>query len=420
MKTHGGLISTAQEVANLAEALKGQPIVAFDTEFIRENTFYPIVEIIQVATETDSWLVDAQAFKRGYKQGPHGGFDPGIQPLLDFFRDQSILKVVHAAQGDQECLYTSFGVVAEPVLDTSVAASLSGFGDNIGLGKLLKAVLDVTIKKGHARTNWSVRPLPEQLIEYAHADVEHLVVLGKKLLGQLDVEGRKNWALELSAKYNDTALYEVDIEGVAQKLARGGRLDRKGYAALIELVRWRENRVRQLNLPRRWIADDAVLIDIAQVRPKDLDHLGTFRGLNKGELKASGEAILNLLKKASEETGQVTLPQFQRTESPSSEEAQVLDLLKCYIGILADKHRIAAKHLSTVAQLVPLLRSKIEKPEDLVKNGVLSAEATRLIGEELIAFLRGKKALGVSGNKIQVIDHLEEKTSNQGVKESKQ
>jgi ribonuclease D len=404
MNTHGGLISTAQGISDLAAALKGQKIIAFDTEFIRENTFFPIVEIIQIATETDSWLVDAHAFKKGFRPGPQGGFDASIKPLLEIFEDQSILKIVHAAQGDQECLYTAYGIVANPILDTSVAASLSGFGDNIGLGKLLKAVLDVTIKKGHARTNWSVRPLPEQLTEYAHADVIYLVELGKQLMDRLEKDGRKQWALDLSAKYNDPALYETDVEAMAQKLARGGRLDRKGYSALLELVKWREARVRHLNLPRRWVADDAVLVDIAQVRPKDIEHLGSFRGLNKGELKASGEHIISSIHKATEDTANVTVPHFQRMESPSPEESQVLDLLKCYIGILADERRIAAKYLSTVAQLVPLLRNKIESTEDLVANGILSAEATRLIGQELIEFLHGNRGLAVKSGKIQIID----------------
>jgi ribonuclease D len=407
IEMHSGLISTAEQVLELVQALKGHEIISFDTEFIRENTFYPIVEIIQVATDKESWLVDAQAFKKNFKPGAQGGFDPGIQPLLDVFKDRSVLKIVHAAQGDQECLYTSYGVVAEPILDTSIAASLCGYGDNIGLGKLLKAVLNVTIKKGHARTNWSVRPLPAQLMEYAHADVTHLVEVANRLLEILEKEGRKQWALELSAKYGDPALYETDVEGATQKLARGGRMDKKGLAALRELVKWREKRVRQLNLPRRWVADDAVLVDIAQVRPKDIEHLSAFRGLNKGELKTSGEAILAALKQASQNTTDIDIPHVQRLEAPSTEESQVLDLLKCYIGILADRHRIAAKHLSTVSQLLPLLRSKIENPQDLVDAGVLTNEAAKLIGKELIDFLSGKRGLSIvqseNGSQIEVI-----------------
>jgi ribonuclease D len=401
MIIHPDLISTADKITELAGKLKGRDVIAFDTEFIRESTFFPIVEIIQVATDEESWLVDAQAFKKGFRPGPHGGFDASLRPLLDVFEDKSILKIVHAAQGDQECLYTSFGVVAAPILDTAVAASLCGMGDGIGLGKLLKSALNVDIKKGHARTNWSVRPLPEQLIEYAHADVEHLVLLGRTLLEQLDKLGRRAWALELSAKWEDPKLYETDVEGLANKLARGGRMDKRGYGALIELIRWREERVRQLNLPRRWVADDAVLLDLSHVRPKDMAHLSAFRGLNKGELKNSGEAILAALKRASE-GDEVVMPKMPRPDIPNTDEAQALDVLRCYVGILADRHRIAAKHLMTAQQLLPLLRNRPEKTEDLVKAGILGEDSSRLIGEEIIAMIQGRRALSIQGRRIRV------------------
>ncbi|MCM2278444.1 MAG: HRDC domain-containing protein [Oligoflexia bacterium] len=401
MITHGKLITTGDEVAALAEKLKGQEIIAFDTEFIRETTFFPIVEIIQVATDQESWLVDAQAFKKSYRPGPEGGFDPAIRPLLDIFEDRSILKVLHAAQGDEECLFTSFGVVASPIIDTAVAASLCGYGEGIGLGKLLKAKLGVTIAKGHARTNWSVRPLPKQLMEYAHADVEHLVTLGRQLLEDLEKLGRKDWALRLSAKWEDKALYQGDCDEMAHKMARGGRLDKNGYAALRALVRWREQRVRQLNLPRRWVADDTVLLDLAHVRPKDLEHLAAFRGLNKGELKNSGEAILAAIRKEPED-GDRLPAKAGRADIPTAEESQALELLRCFIGILADEHRIAAKHLLGTAQLLPLLRGKFETARDLVTQELLSDEAAGLIGGEIVAFLHGKRALSVQGTRIQI------------------
>ncbi len=403
MKTHPDLLATAGEIADLAQALSQESIIAFDTEFIRESTFYPMVEIIQIATAKESWLVDAAAFKRKHKPGPQGSYDPAIKPLLDVFENRSILKILHAAQGDQECLYTSFGVIASPTLDTAVAASLCGYGDGIGLGKLLKAIMDVTLPKGHARTNWSVRPLPQQLLEYAHDDVKYLVEAGERLLEQLSRKGRREWALELSAKWEDQSLYESDAEGMVRKIARSGRLDKREYAALFELVRWRENRVRQLNLPRRWIADDAVLVDLARVRPKDLAHLSAFRGLNKGELKNSGAEILNALKQASEEEGKILPPASERHEIPTIEESQVIDLLKCYVGILADRHKIAAKHLISSSQLLSFVRSHVESPQDLVEAGILEKDAAHLIGEEIIAFVRGKRALSVSGTKIQIV-----------------
>jgi ribonuclease D len=399
-----GLLNTAEQILALAEELKGKDLISFDTEFIRENTFFPIVEIIQVATDEKSWIVDARAFKKAFRAGPRGGYDLGIQPLLEIFRDRKILKILHAAQGDQECLFTSFGVVAAPTLDTAIAASLLGYGDNVGLGKLLSAVLNVNIKKGHARTNWSVRPLPEQLVEYAHADVEHLTTLGRRLIEQLDKSDRRPWALELSAKWEDESLYDPAPEAIAQKLARGGRVDKKGYGALVELVKWREERVKQLNLPRKWVADDTVLLDLAHVRPKDMEHLGAFRGLNKGELKNSGTLILKAIERAMSLNQQeaVAPPKYDKPEMPTPDEGQALELLKCYVGILADKHGVATRHLLSSALLLKILRGKFSQPEELVSSQILGAESAKLIGAELLAFVQGKRALSVQGTRIEI------------------
>lgn len=404
------ILNTPEQIVELAHALKGCNVIAFDTEFIRETTFYPIVEIIQIATESECWLVDAQAFKKGFGYGSlpveksqSPGFHAGIQPLLDIFQDSSILKIVHAAQGDQECLYASFGVVASPTLDTAVAASFCGYGESIGLSKLLKGELNVNLVKGHARSHWSERPLPPQLLEYARADVEHLVKLGKNLMTKLEQLGRKQWALDASAKWENKTLYEADIEGLAQKLYRGARLDRRAYAPLYRLVQWRETRVRQLNLPRRWVADDAVLVDLVRVRPADLKHLATFRGLNKGEVKNSGEMILEALRALPDEIDSQP-PKSQRTEVPTIEESQAMDLLRCYLGILADRHRISARNLMTSSLSPEFLRASISTTEELIQQGVLTEFAANLIGDELISFLRGKCALSISEGSVKVID----------------
>ncbi len=396
MANHPDLLATPADISRLAEQLGRADVIAFDTEFIRENTFYPVVEIIQVATAQDSWLVDARAFRKPEAR-------PGLKPLLDVFTAPGILKIVHAAQGDQECLVTAYGVAATPCIDTAIAASLCGFGDGIGLGSLLKAVLGVTVKKGHARTDWTVRPLPPQLVEYAHADVEHLVETARRLFEKLDKLGRRAWAMELTAKYEDHSLYEPDPEVLAQRLAKGGKLDRRGYAALVELMKWREQRVRQLNLPRRWVADDSVLVDLARVRPKDVGHLSAFRGLNKGEIRNSGEAILSAVRSAAD-AQDVALPHSPRPDIPSESENQVLDLLRAYIGILADRHEIAARHIATSSQLLPILRAGGPDAAGFVKSGALSEGAALLVGEELVAFLAGRRALSIERNRVKIVE----------------
>jgi ribonuclease D len=232
-------------------------------------------------------------------------------------------------------------------------------------------------------------------VEYAHADVEHLVQLAKKLMEELDRRGRKSWALELSAKWEDPQLYDPDPDSLTERLSKNGKLDARAFSALKELMRWREGRCREINVPRRWVADDSTLLDLAQVRPKDIEHLSAFRGLNKGELKHSGAQILEALKRAAE-SPQVPPPRGPRPDIPTPDELQALELLKCFIGILADQKQIALKHLVTSPQLLALLRCMdAVSVEDLASRGVLSQGAAQLIGVEVLAFLRGERALSL-------------------------
>jgi len=401
------VIDTPQKLDHVAKQLSCAGVIAFDTEFIRESTFFPIVEIIQVATEADAWIVDVRAFADPKRLAGQKKTPDALRPLMDVFADKRVLKVGHALQGDQECLLTSFGVIASPGIDTAVAASLCGYGDGIGLGNLLNAALEVSIKKGNARTDWSARPLPPQLVEYALADVTYLVVLWKKLEVEISRLERRDWAFELAARFEDPAVYEPSAEVIAGRLSSGGRLDRKAYTALLGLVRWREERSRQLNLPRRWIADDHVLTDIARVRPKDIQHLGSFRGINKGEIKASGQMLLDVLREA-EKPGSAALqpPREKREKPPGDGESQSMELLKCYVNILAGHHKIAARHLLLSEQLLPIIRSQAQTAEDLVCEGLMSARAGGLIGGEIVDLLRGRRALSVSGGRVNLIDLL--------------
>ncbi len=398
MKPDFELISTPEGLGAILPKIHAAKMVALDTEFIRETTFYPILEIIQVATEHEAWLIDYQAFaNRPCAE---------LEAFKKFMRDPSVIKILHAAQGDQECFYTSMGIVASPTLDTAIAASLCGYGEGMGLGNLVKAVLDIQLKKGHARTNWSVRPLPKQLKEYALSDVQYLVRLGNELLAGLDKLGRRQWAFEASSRYEDPKLYDPDPKEMADRLFRSGRVDAESYFVLVELVKWRETRVREIDVPRRRVADDGVLLDLARVKPRDPEHLQSFRGLNRGEAKQKGQLILNAIQRGLEQKGDHP-PQAPRANPVTGEEQRAVDLLKAYVGILADENKVASARLLTVADCLALLRSKVESPQEWVKKGILPASAVDLIGQDLFDFLSGKKAIsleaGRSGPRVRVV-----------------
>lgn len=375
-------ITTASQIKDLVEKLRSEKIIAFDTEFIRESSFYPKLALIQIATDKESWIVDVLAFESNKE----------LQPLLDVFTDQNILKVVHAAMGDQECLHTNFGIVATPIFDTAAGASLCGYGDSVGLGRLMSDFLNIKMKKGHARTNWAQRPLPPQLLIYAHADVTDLVELANRIFAVLEKNGRKKWALNLSQKFCALDLFDSHPAEIAEKIYNSGKVDAGSYPILFELVTWREELIRRINIPRKWFADDQLLIDIARAKPKNLDQLKAFRAIHKGGISKYHQDVLNIVEKASQK--EIKPPKKSKEKPPHTDELQSLELLKCYLAILSEKYQVTSKNLIETRYHLRLIRSKIESVEDLAQKGFLTQDSLELIGEEMASFLMGEKSIG--------------------------
>ncbi|MBI1387348.1 MAG: hypothetical protein GC154_02740 [bacterium] len=393
---HRDLIDSPERIAECAESLRSADIIAVDTEFIRERTFYPTLEIIQVATRSESWLIDARAFLNRKDSGGLGE----LRPLFDVLADPGVLKVLHAAQADQECFYTSFEITAQPSFDTALAAALLGYGDNISLRNLLRDALGIRIKKGHARSHWTMRPLPDPMITYALSDVEHLVELCEKLLDELDEKGRRGWAMELSRDLEDPRQYEPQPDEIAKRLSKSGRINSKTYPVLFELARWREDRIRELNIPRKWLVDDGVLLDLAETRPKDLKQLQMFRGIPKDEIAAQGERILAAIERGRQ--GEPRRPE-PAPSSLKNEDSSVVDVLRCFLEIQAEKHGVASRFLISPRMMPYLFRSGIDCAQDLIDKGVLTQAAADLMGEELIDFLKGRRAIALRNGRVEIV-----------------
>lgn len=385
---HPELIHTSEDIAQVAETLSREDIVAFDTEFVREKTFFPILEILQIASDKESWLIDARALTT----------DPSMdgKPLYDVLTNPNILKVAHASQNDQECLYTSLNILATPIFDTALAASLCGYGESIGLNNLLRSTLGVRLPKGHARTHWSIRPLPKPLIEYAHSDVIHLVKLGRRMIKKLEKSGRKEWALQLAEPLTHPEAYQVNPNHIVKRLSKSGRISAKDYPVLLELIRWREERIRQLNIPRKHLADDNTMMDLAIVRPKSMEHLLTFRGIAKQELQRQGKHILAAIELG--EQGEI--PVLDRPTPPNSDESRVIALLKFFIELLADRYEVTPRHLIDPAQYIRLIRSEPHTPDDFVSSEILSAQSCELIGDDLLRLVKGQTQIAIQGGQV--------------------
>lgn len=381
------LITRAETLKEAMERLKKEPVIGVDTEFIRETSFYPRIALIQLAGQTETMLVDPTVLDK-----------KDLGPLLELLVDPEILKVFHASHSDQECLFWSYGIVANPVLDTSIAAALCGMGDSIGLQKLLREVLGVYVSKGRARAKWLARPLSSELLHYAEQDVAHLVALSVKMKEILDRHQRWNWALEESQV--DSAVFNISPEQLAAKMAKGAHLE-KEEAILTELVTWRELRAREANLPRGWIADNEVLISLARSQPKTIEELKTFRGIHPKELERSGKLIIDSIKRG-KELGH-DRPVKAKAETPRV-DPHAIHLLETYLSFLANRSEIMPRFLMNNHQTGQILHHLEKSKEEWVDLGILSIHAAKLIGEDLKDFFSGKKALRIENKRLAILD----------------
>jgi ribonuclease D len=385
------LVTKPEGISEICRRLEKESIIALDTEFIRETTFFPKIALIQVATRDEAWLIDPVVLTR-----------EDLEPLLRVFTDKNILKVIHASYADQECLFWAYDCIVDPVLDTSVAAALCGIGDNVGLQKLLKDEIGVSIPKGRSRVKWLARPLADELLIYAEEDVLHLVDLGISIKERCEKLNRWEWTLEESQSSKEQ--FDISPEAMAHKMGKNSHLDNVGRAVLLELVTWRENRAKTKNVPRHWVVDNEVLISLAKVRPRSAAELKTFRGLNAKEIERSGEEILQAVNRGLEQGKQQPPQEIHFHHRGPQIETHIVNLVQSYVAYLAREHSIANRYLLNAPQIEWLLKNQNESIETWIRMGILSSRAANLVGKELKSFLLGEVGIKIFQGEVKIFN----------------
>ncbi|HXS80918.1 MAG TPA: HRDC domain-containing protein [Gammaproteobacteria bacterium] len=254
-----GWIDDDAKLARLVAALEHTSIAAVDTEFVREKTYYPQLCLIQIGTGDQVACVDCLA-------------DLDLRPLHARLFDPSFTWVLHSARQDLEVVFRLAGRMPPRLIDTQVAAALTGYPPQVGLEGLLKRTLDVELGESFARTDWSRRPLPEAALRYALDDVRHLLAAWERLDSELGRLGRREWLREDSERM--LAEHPVaDATAVWSRLKGAHGLNFASQCAALALVRWRENAAQRSDRPRRWLLADDALLAIAAALPRDAEAL---------------------------------------------------------------------------------------------------------------------------------------------------
>ena len=326
------LIETNAALVEFCTLIRGSDFIAVDTEFMRENTFWPELCLIQVADRDHAAAIDPMA--------------PGIdlKPLLDLLVDnEDMLKVFHAGGQDVEIIFNLTGKTPHPIFDTQIGQMALGQAEQVGYSNLVEAWIGLQLDKGARFTDWSRRPLDKRQIDYAVGDVTHLAKIFPMMLDKLIKTGRGHWLDEEMEKLADPANYSVDPENAWQRIKIPTRkLDVLGR--LQSLAAWREREARTKNLPRGRIVKDETLADLAAHPPKDQDGLGRVRGLSATwRTNDIGGRLMDAIANAKPMSKDEMPERAARGPGLGKEGTLVADLLKLLLKIRARELNVAAR-----------------------------------------------------------------------------
>jgi ribonuclease D len=383
MKIHP-LITTTEELANLCERLAKSEFVAVDTEFMRENTYYPLLCLVQLGNEEEAAAIDPLA----------GGID--LTPMLELFcNNEDVLKVFHAGGQDVEIIYNLTGKTPHPIFDTQIAMMAISQSEQIGYANLVESWVGKTIDKGARFTDWSRRPLTERQIEYAIGDVTYLAKIFPKILKKLIKSGRGQWLDAEMEKLADPANYANDLAEAWHRIRPPSR-NALVLGRLKALAGWRETEAQQKDIPRGRIMRDETLADLASHPPKKQEDLAKVRGLSQAwKDNDIGRRLMRVLQNA-EPLPDDELPEKPKRGAPLGKEgALVADLLKLLLKIRTREIDVAARLLTRSDELEALAAGVRKLP-------VLEGWRYEVFGRDALELVEGRLGFGVEKGRLKM------------------
>jgi ribonuclease D len=365
--------------------------VAVDTEFVWERTYYPRLGLIQIAFGLDEvHLIDAPAVD--------------LAPLGTLLADASVTKILHDAGQDLTILSRETGSKPRNTFDTQLAAGFVGLTSTLSLQALVAEVTGVHLPKGVTRSDWLQRPLTDEQLEYARADVRHLVEVFERLEQRLQEAGRLEWAREELQQYDDPEQFEEDDprRRYRQTKGRGKRgFTARDYSVLRELTAWREIEARERDRPRGHVITDDALVEIASRKPTSTHDLARIRSLPAPVRERHASALLLAVERG------LAVPRDEWPDRPDrqADDPSItprLDLVQAILRGHGERDGVDPQLVANRAEVERLVSTLPPNPEE---HSILTGWRRVYIGADLEMLLAGKAAVELDERGLPRIIH---------------
>ena len=360
-----------------------EKVLAIDTEFIRENTYYPVLCLVQIASDSFSAVIDPLS-------------DIDLQPFLKILSNKNILKVFHAGRQDIEIFFNLTGKIPTPIYDTQIAAMFCGLGDQVSYDGLVDKFLGIKINKESQFSNWLQRPLTKKQVKYALADVNHLIKIFPLMKKVIKESNREEWVKKEFEHLTNKKIYDINPIEVWKKIKI-----RNPKSEILNILRylaeWREIECKKRNIPKNRLIRDEVLVTLSQLKPNDIFSIKKLRGMPKVFNDKDLNTILKIIKFSCKIESE-KWPKIPKQSKKLNVNKASLDLLKLLLSYCSQKSGLAEKLIADADELRLILDGQ---QADLA---VFKGWRYDIFGKFVNPLLNGQIAFTIKNNKIKKIE----------------
>jgi ribonuclease D len=359
-------IETAAQLAQFAQANQNITWLGFDTEFINEKRFYPMLCLIQVITAQGIYILDTLAL-------------PQLDPFLAMIENAQILKITHAGENDYRLLNSLYGTVPKNLFDTQIATGFISHTYPISFQNLVEKEFRVTLNKSFSVTDWEARPITPQQLNYALNDVLYLPELHQRLTAQLSDRDRLHWCQEEVVKLETVQYYETDTPKDLLKSTLNTQLNRQERIFLVRLLGWRLEEAKRRNVTKEMVLPSKTLTVVAKGISQGRSVIQQNRMISDKLLHNHWNLWERLYKAPMTDDEKALLQQIPQWKEETPEQAISAEFL--YL-LMRDRCFKAG-----IAHTIVLSKSSFRSQDDLLNSGW----RRELLGDSLIEWMRSQK-----------------------------
>jgi ribonuclease D len=373
-------INTGDQLQQFCDSIAECPLIAFDTEFVSEDSYRPHLCLIQVATEDQLAIIDPMHVEQ-------------TEPFWQLLATPGRKVIAHAAREESRFCYRFTGKPIAGLFDTQLAAGFVGMEYPASLGTLVQRLVNKTLPKGETRTNWSRRPLTQDQITYALHDVTDLMEMYDKLFSMVREIDREHWLTEETEIFQQKVI-DAETRENWRRVSGSSGLNPRQLEAVRQLWLWRENRAKDLDrLPRRVLRDD-LIVEMARRGLTDQRKIKSIRGMERrgfadhyGDLAAAIQTALD--------TADEDLPRrprgSRRVVSP-----MLSQFLSTSIACISRQHKLAPPIVGNADDVRELLGYELDRRKDDEEPSLLKGWRGEIVGKTFRKLLAGELAIRIA------------------------